>query len=135
MWVPTLRRRDAHVSAADSVKVLEQYALVIIPSFVVAEQFGIPVPAVPMLLAFGALAAHGRGSIPLMLGALAAVALTVDFGWYEFSRLRGAGVLGRLCRLTLEPDSCLRRAQNVFTRFGVRVMLFSKFVPGLTTIL
>ena len=123
------------MTAADAVRLLDEFALLIVPAFVVAEQFGIPVPAVPMLLGFGALAAHGGGSIPLMLTTLAAVALAVDSGWYEFGRRRGAHALGRLCRLTLEPDSCLRRAHAVFERFGIGAMLVSKFVPGLTTIL
>ena len=122
------------MSPADSLQVLERYSLVILPALVVAEQFGIPLPAVPALLGFGALAAHGRGSIPLMLGTLAVVALTVDFAWYEFGRRRGARVLTGLCRLSLEPDFCVRRAQNVFARFGASAMLVAKFVPGLTTI-
>jgi membrane protein DedA with SNARE-associated domain len=123
------------MSATDVVRLLDQFAFVIIPALVVAEQFGIPVPAVPALLGFGALAAHERGNIPLMLATLAAVALAVDSGWYEFGRRRGAHALGRLCRLTLEPDSCIRRAHTVFERFGIGAMLVSKFVPGLTTIL
>lgn len=123
------------MSAADSLRMLDQYALIILPALVVAEQFGVPLPAVPALLGFGALAAHGRGSIPLMLGTLALVTLSVDFGWYEVGRRRGARVLAGLCRLSLEPDSCVRKAQNVFARYGARAMLLSKFVPGLTTIL
>lgn len=120
---------------ADSLQVLERYSLVIIPALVVAEQIGIPLPAVPALLGFGALAAHGGGSIPLMLGAIAVVALSVDLAWYEIGRRRGAHVLTGLCRLSLEPDFCVRRAENVFIRYGVRAMLVAKFVPGVTTVL
>ena len=123
------------MSLAESLKLLEQYSVVILPALVVAEQVGIPLPAVPALLAVGALAAGGRVSIPLVLGAIALVALTVDLGWYELGRRRGVGVLARLCRLSLEPDSCLRRTENVFARFGVRGMLIAKFVPGLTTVM
>lgn len=122
------------MSPADTLQVLDRYSLVILPALVVAEQFGIPLPAAPALLGFGALVAHGRGRIPVMLGALAIVALTVDFAWYEFGRRRGARVLTGLCRLSLEPDFCVRRAQNVFARFGASAMLVAKFVPGLTTI-
>ena len=114
---------------------LAQYSVVILPALVVAEQVGVPLPAVPALLAVGALAASGRVSIPLVLGAIALVALTVDLGWYELGRRRGASVLARLCRLSLEPDSCLRRTENVFARYGVRAMLIAKFVPGLTTVM
>ncbi len=123
------------MSPADGLQLLERYSLVILPVLVVAEQFGIPLPAVPALLGVGALAANGRGSILLVLVVIAVVALSVDLGWYELGRRRGAGVLAGLCRLSLEPDSCVRRAENVFSRYGARAMLVAKFVPGLTTVM
>lgn len=123
------------MSPADSLQILERYAVVILPVLVVAEQIGVPLPAVPALLGVGALAAQGRVSIPLVLGAIAIVALITDFGWYELGRRRGARVLVKLCRLSLEPDSCVRRAERVFTRHGAQGMLVAKFVPGLTTVM
>ena len=62
-----IRRRN---EPADSLQVLERYGVVIPPALVVAEQIGVPLPAVPALLAVGARAAHGRLSIPLVLGAI-----------------------------------------------------------------
>ena len=123
------------MSPADSLELLARYGAIILPILVVAEQVGVPLPAVPALLGVGALAANGRGSIPLVLGSIMAVALVVDLGWYEVGRRRGAPVLARLCRLSLEPDSCIRRTQDVFIRFGVRGMLIAKFLPGLTTVM
>jgi membrane protein DedA with SNARE-associated domain len=123
------------MNPADSLQLLERYAFLILPALVVAEQIGIPLPAVPALLAVGALAAQGRGSITLVLVAIAIAALAVDFGWYELGRRRGPSVLTRLCRLSLEPDSCVRRSGSVFARFGARGMLIAKFVPGLTTVM
>jgi membrane protein DedA with SNARE-associated domain len=114
---------------------LEHYGVVILPALAVAEQIGLPLPAMPALLAVGALAAQGRSSIPLVLGAISAAALATDFAWYELGRRRGAKVLARLCRLSLEPDSCLRRAQGIFARHDARSMLIAKFVPGLTTVM
>lgn len=123
------------MSPADSLRLLEQYSVVILPALTVAEQIGIPLPALPALLAVGALAAHGRANIPLVLGAIASVAIAVDLGWYELGRRRGASVLARLCHFSLEPDTCVRRAGSVFARHGARAMLVAKFVPGLTTVL
>jgi hypothetical protein len=40
-------------------------------------------------------------------------------------------VLRLLCKISLEPDSCVRRTENVFLRYGVRALLVTKFVPGL----
>jgi membrane protein DedA with SNARE-associated domain len=123
------------MNPADSLQVLEHYGLLILPALVIAEQIGVPLPAVPALLAVGALAAQGRINAPLVLAVIAAAALVTDLTWYELGRRRGAGILGRLCRLTLEPDSCVRRADGIFTRHGVRGLLFAKFVPGLTAVM
>jgi membrane protein DedA with SNARE-associated domain len=122
------------MNLAGSSQFLEHYGVVILPALAVAEQIGIPLPAVPALLAVGALAAHSRISIPLVLGTISIAALVTDFAWYELGRRRGARVLGRLCKLSLEPDSCLRRAETIFARHGARSILAAKFVPGLTTV-
>jgi membrane protein DedA with SNARE-associated domain len=123
------------MNVSDSIQLLERYSVVILPALVVAEQIGIPLPAVPALLGVGALAAKGRVNLLLVLGALAAAALSVDLVWYELGRRRGAPVLSGLCRLSLEPDTCVRRTGNLFIRYGARVMLVSKFLPGLTTVM
>ncbi|HWN91829.1 MAG TPA: DedA family protein, partial [Verrucomicrobiae bacterium] len=119
----------------DGLHFLEHSGVVILPALAVAEQIGLPLPAVPALLAVGALAAQGRISIPLVLGAISVAALATDLAWYELGRRRGARVLARLCQLSLEPDSCLRRAESIFARHGVRALLAAKFVPGLTTVM
>jgi membrane protein DedA with SNARE-associated domain len=123
------------MTPTDTLQVLERYAAVILPGLVVAEQIGIPLPAVPALLAVGALAAQGRVNVYLILASIAVVAIVVDQGWYELGRRRGPAALTSLCRLSLEPDSCVRRAQTIFERHGARGLLAAKFIPGLTTVL
>jgi len=119
-----------------SVGMLERYSVIILPILVIAEQVGVPLPAVPALLGVGALAAKGHPSLLLfVIGAIVVVALPVDLVWHEIGWRRGAGVLSKLCRLSLEPDSCVRRTQSLFSRFGVRTMLVAKFLPGLTTVM
>src|SRR5262245_41360726 len=95
-----------------ALQLIGQYSTLILPILVVAEQVGVPLPAVPALLAVGALAAKGSASIPVAIGAIAAVALPVDLIWHELGRRRGIGILASLCRLSLEPDSCVRRTEN-----------------------
>jgi membrane protein DedA with SNARE-associated domain len=107
---------------------------VIIFLYVFADQVGIPVPAVPGLLAMGALAAVGKINPALALVSSVCASLLADFIWYWLGRRRGDHVLRLLCKMSLEPDSCVRRTENVFLRYGVRSLICAKFVPGLSTV-
>ena len=101
--------------------------------WVFAEQIGLPIPAIPILLAAGALAGAGqmRLGLALLLGVVASV--ISDCIWYQIGRRRGAKVLNFLCRVSLEPDSCVRRTEGIFARYGAKSLLVAKFVPGLNT--
>jgi membrane protein DedA with SNARE-associated domain len=66
--------------------------------------------------------------------ALAFIAVILaDLFWYSLGRYRGGRILKVLCRISLEPDSCVRRTENLFVRHGVHSLLIAKFVPGLNT--
>lgn len=113
---------------------LVDHGLSVVFGVVLIEQLGLPVPALPWLLAAGALAAGGK------LNAIWGITLTViacvaaDTVWFYLGRKRGPQVLGWLCRISIEPDSCVRRTQNVFTRYGLKGLLAAKFIPGLGTV-
>jgi membrane protein DedA with SNARE-associated domain len=98
---------------------------------VLAEQLGIPFPSLPVLLAAGALAGMGRIGLAPSLALAVLATVTADLAWFEAGRRRGNRVLTFVCKVSLEPDSCVRRTEDVFTRFGPRSLLFVKFVPGL----
>jgi membrane protein DedA with SNARE-associated domain len=113
---------------------LLHHGYAVLLAWVFAEQIGLPVPSVPILLAAGALAGSGRfnfaGSIFLSLFAC----LLADSSWYALGRVRGIKVLQLLCKISLEPDSCVRRTEGLFAKQGARSLVFAKFVPGLGTV-
>ena len=86
-----------------------------------------------MLLAMGALA--GLGDLNYYVAILVALAacLIADNTWYWLGVYRGASILNLLCKISMEPDSCVRNTENMFLKYGPRGLLFSKFVPGLST--
>jgi membrane protein DedA with SNARE-associated domain len=102
-------------------------------AWMAAEQLGLPIPAFPLLLAAGALAGSQRLSLALILLVSVVASLLADTLWYELGRRRGVPVLNFLCRVSLEPDSCVRKTEQMFGRYGVRSLVVSKFVPGLGT--
>lgn len=101
---------------------------------VLVEQFGAPVPAVPFLLVMGALAGLGHYSFGLSLLLSVAACVAADFLWFELGRRRGDAILAFLCKLSLEPDTCVRRTSGTFERWGPATLLIAKFVPGLSTV-
>jgi membrane protein DedA with SNARE-associated domain len=103
-------------------------------AFVLAEQIGLPVPAVPLLLGVGAFAGTGRMSGLAGLATALVASLPPDVVWYELGRARGRRVLDVVCRLSLEPDSCVRRTENLFMSRGRWALLIAKFLPGLSTL-
>jgi membrane protein DedA with SNARE-associated domain/rhodanese-related sulfurtransferase len=110
------------------------YGLPIVFAAVFMDQIGVPIPAAPWLLAVGALAAVGKFHWLLAFDLSVLACLIADFIWFYLGRYRGTQVLGLLCRLSLEPDSCVRRTVNVFTRYGWRGIIIAKFVPGMSTV-
>jgi hypothetical protein len=42
--------------------------------------------------------------------------------------------MGFICRVSLSPDSCVRKTEDFFDRWGLRSLVFSKFVPGFSLI-
>ncbi|MEW6733512.1 MAG: VTT domain-containing protein [Acidobacteriota bacterium] len=97
------------------------------------EQIGLPLPAAPFLLAAGALASNGELSFTLTIAIGIIASLLSDLIWYQIGHYRGSSVLNFLCRISLEPDSCVRRTENAFTRYGTRSLLVAKFIPGWNT--
>ncbi len=100
-------------------------------AWVFVEQAGLPIPSAPLLLAAGALAGTGEMNLGLAISVAIFAAVASDTMWYELGRRKGVGILQLLCRISLEPDSCVRRTKVSFGERGARVLLVAKFVPGL----
>jgi membrane protein DedA with SNARE-associated domain/rhodanese-related sulfurtransferase len=98
------------------------------------EQMGIPLPAAPWLVAAGALAAGGKLHWAGAWAAAGFGSVLADLIWFYLGRYVGHRALTLLCRISLEPDSCVRRTQDVFTRYGMRGIVVAKFIPGLSTL-
>ena len=122
--------RNEGKKMTETSQFLVDHGLAFVIAAVFAEQMGLPIPAVPWLLAAGALAADGKCSVIMCIGMTVLACVFADTFWFYLGRWRGAQVLGWLCLISLEPDSCIRRTQNLFTRYGLRGLLAAKFVPG-----
>ncbi len=116
------------------------YGYVVLFVWVMAEQLGIPVPSIPLLIAAGTISATStqaygqRMSIWLMLLCVMAACAVSDTIWYHLGQRFGQSVIRMLCKLSLETDTCVRRTENIFTKRGPAALLIAKFMPGLNTV-
>lgn len=100
---------------------------------VLARQGGLPVPAVPTLLLAGSLALSS-GQLAAMLGAAIVASVLADALWYLAGRVFGYRVLAGLCRLSINPASCVSQTESRFVRWGLGSLVVAKFVPGFSTV-
>lgn len=115
-------------------ELLAEYGLWLLFAVVLAEQLGVPIPAVPVVMLAGARVADDPVyGVEAMLVAVLASAFG-DLAWYIAGRLQGHRVLRLLCRISLSPDTCVRQSESTFTRYGIATLVIAKFVPGLSTI-
>ena len=109
---------------------LSQYGLALVFANVLLTQLGVPVPAIPTLIVAGALAQQGQVSAAGALAVAVAASLLGDLPWFMAGRRYGYRVLKTLCRMAIEPDTCVKQTENIFERWGARSLMFAKFVPG-----
>lgn len=120
--------------ASEITQFLIRHGYSVIFFWVMAEQAGIPLPSLPLLLSAGALSAEGKISFHVLLALTFFGAFLSDLMWFQLGRTQGGRILSLLCRISLEPDSCVKNTENLFVKRGANSLLISKFLPGLNTV-
>lgn len=113
---------------------LVRHGYLLLLVWVFLEQAGVPAPSIPLMLAAGALAGMGSMSFGGSLVLCIVAAVAADTIWYYLGRTQGIKVLQWLCKISLEPDSCVRRTEGLFEKQGARSLIFAKFIPGLNAV-
>jgi len=131
--LPETARSSEGLSLDQAADFLIRHGYAVLFGWVLLEQMGLPIPAAPLLIAAGALARAGKMNLTFAVALAFIAVISADLFWYSLGRYRGGRILKLLCRISLEPDSCVRRTENLFVRHGVHSLLVAKFVPGLNT--
>jgi membrane protein DedA with SNARE-associated domain/rhodanese-related sulfurtransferase len=100
---------------------------------VLLQQLGLPLPVMPTLLVAGSLAGSPVQGVQMLAAAVFA-SLFADWLWYLAGRAFGYRVLSVLCRLSINPGSCVSETEARFIRWGVWSLVVAKFVPGFSTV-
>ena len=113
---------------------LWQYGYTLLFLAVFAENLGVPVPSYALVLLGAGLEADAHLKLGGILVVSTAAALLGDAIWYVLGWFRGRPILRTLCSVSLNPDSCVSRTENLFARHGLKALLIAKFLPGLNTV-
>jgi membrane protein DedA with SNARE-associated domain len=113
---------------------LAQHGLTLVFLNVLVAQLGLPLPALPMLVLAGALLAEGTIHALPLASVVIVASLLGDVPWYFAGRRYGYRILRTLCRISLEPDSCVKQTENIFVRWGPPSLLVAKYIPGFSTV-
>lgn len=116
------------------LELITQYGVLFIFACVLVEQAGVPLPAYPVLLVAGSLAARGELPITGLLATAVVACLLADSLWYAAGQRYGTRVLRGLCKLSLSQDGCVRQTESIFARFGAPSLAVAKFVPGFASV-
>jgi membrane protein DedA with SNARE-associated domain/rhodanese-related sulfurtransferase len=114
---------------------LHQYGNSVVFGSALLEESGLPLPATPVFVAAGMAAGAGEMNLAAILGLAISGFLLGDILWYFLGLWRGRRVLEWLCRISLEPDSCVRHTEERFLRYRESALVFAKFVPGIHTVI
>ncbi len=116
------------------IELLAQHGLLVVFANVLLTQAGLPLPAVPVLVIGGAFAAQGEFGYAALVFTATLAALLGDTPWYFAGRRYGHRVLRTLCRVAIEPDSCVKQTESIFERWGAPSLLVAKYIPGFATV-
>ncbi|HMD15813.1 MAG TPA: VTT domain-containing protein [Terriglobales bacterium] len=117
----------------DLLSLISHHGYLFLAAVCFAEAVGLPLPAALAILTAGAVAAYGDLHFYLVLGIGAIAMIVGDVILYFMGRVSGWTLLGFLCRLSANPETCILRSAEYFYRRGKLTLLFAKFIPGINT--
>ena len=97
------------------------------------ETIGLPLPAALALLIAGGASARGSLQGSYALGGALLAMIAGDTLMFVLGRYTGWWLLGVLCRISLNPESCILRSADSFYRRGRALLVVAKFIPGINT--
>ncbi len=117
----------------DLPSLISHHGYLLLAAVCFAEAVGLPLPAALAILTAGAVAAYGGLHFYLVFGVALLAMIGADVILYLTGRVSGWALLGILCRLSANPETCILLSAEYFYRRGKQTLLFAKFIPGINT--
>lgn len=124
-----------------SHELIARYGTLAVFLNVLGASLGLPLPVIPTLITVGAgiaLVTHATSSAWLHFAAILAAAVMGgalgDLVWFQGGKRYGERTLHTVCKLSLSRETCVRKTERFFGRWGVSVLLVARFIPGLSLV-
>lgn len=114
----------------DLVSAIAHHGYLAVFLFVLAEAVNLPLPAAVALITAGAASASHSLQPAGVVGSAVLAMLLGDSLMFVLGREMGWGLLGFLCKVSINPETCILRSAESFYRRGRVTLVIAKFVPG-----
>ena len=115
------------------VSLISNHGYAIVVAIVFAEAIGLPVPAALALVAAGAAVAANVLSAPVLLPLAFLAMIFGDLLLFLAGSYSGWALLGFLCKVSANPETCILRSAESFYKRGKTTLVVAKFIPGVNT--
>src|SRR6478672_4934 len=112
---------------------ISHHGYLVVFLIVFAEASGFPAPAALALIAAGAASTAHVLSLPTVLGTALVAMMLGDILLFVLGRYTGWALLAFLCRVSMNPETCILRSAETFYKRGKLTLIFAKFIPGVNT--
>ncbi|MFC0514222.1 DedA family protein/thiosulfate sulfurtransferase GlpE [Mucilaginibacter angelicae] len=116
------------------VDLIQTYGLWLVFLITLLQSVGLPLPAFAVLIVTTAVTPPTEANIIILILTGTLGTLTGDVILYFAGKRYGTGILGKLCKISISPDTCVRSTGDIFERYGAPALTILKFVPGLSTL-
>jgi membrane protein DedA with SNARE-associated domain len=124
-----------------SHEIISRYGVLVVFLNVFGASLGLPLPVIPTLITVGAsitiatnVLSWTLSHFAMMLGAAVMGGLLGDLIWFQGGKRYGERTLHTVCKLSPSRETCVRTTERFFGRWGVRVLIVARFVPGLSLV-
>ncbi|HEX8021736.1 DedA family protein/thiosulfate sulfurtransferase GlpE [Mucilaginibacter sp.] len=116
------------------VDLVQTYGLWLVFLITLLQSVGLPLPAFAVLIVTTAVTPPTEANIIMLILTGSLGTLAGDLILYFAGKRYGTGILGKLCKISISPDTCVRSTGDIFERYGAPALTIVKFVPGLSTL-
>jgi membrane protein DedA with SNARE-associated domain len=118
---------------SDLIPLISRHGYAIVATLVFAEAIGLPVPAALALVAAGAAVAGHVLRAPILLPLALGTMVLGDTLLFLAGKWTGWTLLGFLCKVSANPETCILRSAESFYKRGKTTLVIAKFIPGVNT--